>query len=297
MDKFPPALLEQISTPQGIWSVPVNIHRSNVMWFRPDKLREWGVEAPRTWADFLRIAPQLRARGVTPLALAENWTVQHLWESVALAVLGPQDYMRLWNRQLSFTDPRAIAVWEMLDRILAHTNPDAAGLSWQQAVDLVVEGRAAFNVMGDWAAGYMTTTLRLTPGTGFGWAASPGTSGIFMWLSDSFGLPRGARNRANVVNWLRLLGSREGQDIFNPLKGSIAARLDSDLNLYNAYLRSAANDWRTNQIVGSLAHGTVAKEAFMSEFATVMEIFLTGRNPQAAASAAQAIADQVGLGR
>jgi len=297
MDKFPPALLEQISTPQGIWSVPVNIHRSNVMWYRPEKLREWGVQPPRTWDDFLRIAPDLARRGVTPLVLGESWTVQHLWESVALAVLGPDDYLRLWNRKLSFTDAKAVAVWQLFDRILAHTNRDAAGLSWQHAVDRVVQGEAAFNVMGDWAAGYMATTLRLVPGQGFGWAAAPGTSGVFMWLSDSFGLPQGARNRPNVINWLRLLGSREGQDIFNPLKGSIAARLDSDLGPYNAYLRSAANDWRTNRIVGSLVHGTVAKEAFMSEFATVMGIFLTSRNPRAAASAAQAIADQVGLGR
>jgi len=55
--------------------------------------------------------------------------------------------------------------------------------------------------------------------------------------------------------------------------------------------------WRTNQLVGSLAHGAVAKEAFQSEFATVVEIFLTTRRAMAAANAAQAIADQVGLGR
>ena len=56
-------------------------------------------------------------------------------------------------------------------------------------------------------------------------------------------------------------------------------------------------DWRSNRIVGSLVHGAVAPESFMSQFGTVMEIFLQTRNPQAAANAAQAIADQVGLGR
>jgi glucose/mannose transport system substrate-binding protein len=50
-------------------------------------------------------------------------------------------------------------------------------------------------------------------------------------------------------------------------------------------------------VVGSLAHGAVAPEAFASQFGTVMEIYLANKNAEAAANAAQAIADQVGLGK
>ena len=296
-DVFPQDLIELSSTEDGIWSVPVNIHRSNVMWYVPANLEEWGIEVPNTWDEFLAICPAIQAEGVTPLAVGENWTVQHLWESVALAVLGPEAYSQLWTAELPFTDDAAIEVWEVFADIMACTNPDAAGLAWQQATDRVVDGEAAFNVMGDWAAGYMYTTLELEPGVDFGWAPSPGTDGIFMVLSDAFGLPVGAPNRENVVNWLRLVGSLEGQDAFNPLKGSIAPRLDSDLSLYNAYLQSAAEDFAVQPQVGSMVHGTAAKEAFMSEFATVMEIFLDTGSPQAAANAAQAVAIQSGLGR
>lgn len=298
LQAFPKGLIDLISYKGGIWSVPVNIHRSNVMWYLPAKLKEWGVNPPRTWDEFLATCQTLKQKGLeAPLALGENWTQQHLWESVALAVLGPDDWNNLWNGKLKFTDPKAVRAWEVFGRVLDCANKDAAGLSWQQAVDRVVQGKAAFNVMGDWAAGYMTTTLKLKPGTDFAWAPSPGTQGVFMMLSDSFGLPKGAKNRQNAINWLRLVGSKEGQDTFNPLKGSIAARLDSDPSKYNAYGQSAMRDWRSNRIVGSLVHGAVAPESFMSQFGTVMEIFLQTRNPQAAANAAQAIADQVGLGR
>jgi glucose/mannose transport system substrate-binding protein len=101
----------------------------------------------------------------------------------------------------------------------------------------------------------MSTTLGLEPGVGFGWAASPGTDGVFMMLSDAFGLPKGIKNREATLDWLRFVGSAEGHDIFNPLKGSIAPHLDSDLSLYNAYLQSAAADWQSNRVVGSLATG------------------------------------------
>jgi len=297
LDKFPQGLIDLLSYEGGIWSVPVNIHRSNVLWYNPAQLEAWGVSVPATWDDFLAVCPTLQEQGVTPLVVAENWTVVHLWENVAVAVLGPEGWNALWAGEKNWTDDDLLALWDTFGQILDCTNidVDAATLSWQQATDKVVNGEAAFNIMGDWAAGYMVTTLGLEPGTGFGWAPAPGTDGVFIMLSDSFGLPKDIKNRDAALAWLRLLGSQEGQDIFNPLKGSIAARLDSDLSLYNAYLQSAAEDWKTNTIVGSLAHGAVAPERFSSEFPTVMEIFLNSRSSQAAANAAQAIATQAGL--
>ncbi len=299
MDKFPQGLLDLLSYEGGIWSVPVNIHRSNVMWYIPANLEMWGVDVPATWDGFLAICPTLQAAGVTPLVVGENWTVNHLWESVALSELGADGWNALWSGEKKWTDADVVAMWDKFGQILACTNidVDAATLAWQQATDAVVAGEAAFNVMGDWAAGYMVTTLGMEPDTDFGWTASPGTDGVFMALSDSFGLPQDIKNRPAAIAWLKLLGSKEGQDIFNPLKGSIAARLDSDLSLYNSYSQAAAADWQSNVVVGSLAHGAVAPESFSSEFATVMEIYLGSHNGTAAANAAQAVANQAGIGK
>jgi len=297
LDIFPKDLIALLGTDTGIWSVPVNIHRSNVMWFVPGNLEKWGVEAPKSWADFLAVAPKLKEQGVVPLALATNWTANHLWESVALGVLGADKWDALWKGELDWTSDDVVAAWEMFGKVLEFTNDDASSLSWQQATDMVVGGQAAFNVMGDWAAGYMATTLKLEPGTGFGWAAAPGTDGMFMFLADSFGLPKGAPNKDNVMAWLKVCGSKEGSDAFNPLKGSISARLDSDMSKYNAYLQSASADFGKSRIVGSLAHGVTANEGFMNDFATVMEMFLSSRNPNQAANAGQAVAIQNGIGQ
>lgn len=295
MNVFPEGLIKLIGTDQGIWSVPVNIHRSNVLWYVPANLKKWGVEAPKTWDDFFAIAPKLKAAGVTPLALAQNWTANHLWESVALASLGPDKWDALWTGELKFDSPEGIKAWELFGKVLEYTNADASSLSWQQATDMVIDGRAAFNIMGDWAAGYMTTTKKLEPGKGYGWAASPGTGGEFMFLADSFGLPKGSPHRDNAVAWLKVLGSREGSDAFNPLKGSISARKDSDLSKYNAYLKSASKDFGQDRVVGSLAHGVAANETFMGGFASVMEMFLKSKNPTAAAKACQQLAKKAGI--
>ncbi|QGY41975.1 extracellular solute-binding protein [Pseudodesulfovibrio cashew] len=295
MDVFPKGLIKLIGTDKGIWSVPVNIHRSNVMWYIPANLKKWGVEAPKTWDEFFAIAPKLKAAGVTPLALAQNWTANHLWESVALASLGADNWDALWSGKLKFDSPEGIKAWELFGKVLEFTNSDASSLSWQQATDMVIDGRAAFNIMGDWAAGYMTTTKKLVPGEGYGWAASPGTTGEFMFLADSFGLPVGSPHRDNAIAWLKVLGSKEGSDAFNPIKGSISARTDSDLSKYNAYLQSSANDFGKDRVVGSLAHGVAANETFMGGFASVMEMFLKTKNAPAAAKACQQLAKKAGI--
>ena len=293
---FPEGLVKLIGTDKGIWSVPVNIHRSNVCWFIPANLAKWGVEAPKTWDEFFAIAPKLKEAGVVPLALAENWTANHLWESVALASLGADNWDALWSGKLAFDSAEGVAAWALFGKVLEFTNADASSLSWQQATDMVIDGRAAFNVMGDWAAGYMFTTKKMQPGTDFGWEASPGTSGEFMFLADSFGLPKGSPHRDNAIAWLKILGSKEGSDAFNPLKGSISARTDSDLSLYNDYLKSAAADFGKDRVVGSLAHGVAANETFMGGFASVMEMFLKTKDADAAAKACQQLAVKSGIG-
>jgi len=298
-DVFPQDLIDLITYEGGIFSVPVNIHRSNVMWYVPENLESWGISAPTTWAEFLEVCPAIQAEGVTPLVVGESWTVNHLWESVALGVLGPEGWNGIWTGETLPNGPEMIEVFSTFGEILECTNidEDAAGLSWQQATDKVLNGEAAFNIMGDWAAGYMTTTKGLVPGEDFGYAASPDTAGEFMWLSDSFGLPSEVPNRDNAIAWLETLGSLEGQNAFNPLKGSIPARLDAVADapdLYNAYLQSAAADWSENMLVGSLAHGTAANERFMGEFGQVIEIFRQTENPAAAANAMAAICVQSG---
>ncbi len=297
MDVFPEGLIKNIGTDKGIWSVPVNIHRSNVMWFIPANLKKWGVDAPKTWDEFFAVAPKLQEKGIVPLALAQNWTANHLWESVALAAVGPEKYDALWSGKLAFDSADGQKIWELFGKILKYTNTDASSLSWQQATDMVVDGRAAFNVMGDWAAGYMNVTKKLAPESGFGWLPSPGTDGKFIFLADSFCLPKGAPERDNVIAWLTLLGSLEGSDTFNPLKGSISARKDSDLSKYNVYGQSAAADFRKDTIVSSLAHGAAANEGFMNDFASVMELFMKSKNPATAAKAAQQIARKNGIGK
>jgi glucose/mannose transport system substrate-binding protein len=289
-DVFPEDLINLIGTDEGIWSVPVCVHKSNVAWYIPENLKKWGVTVPTSLDEFFATAKKLQAKGIVPLAMGTTWTATENWENVALATLGAADYNKLWSGDLAWTDPKVEMVWENFGTLLQYTNQDSSSLSWQQATDMVVGGQAAFNWHGDWAAGYMMTTLGLEPGTEFGWANTPGTNGVFQFLSDSFGIPLGCKNVDAAISWIEECGSKTGQDAFNPLKGSIAARIDTDLSLYSTYSKSAASNFANDVIVGSLAHGVVANEGFMNDFSSVIEQFMSSKNAKQAAAACAEIA-------
>ena len=189
-------------------------------------------------------------------------------------------------------------MFETFGKLLDCTNEDRNALDWQPASQMVLDGTAAFNVMGDWAAGYFIADLGLEAGTDFAWAPSPGTDGVFMMLSDTFGKPVGAPNPAAVDAWLTFLGSVEAQDIFNPIKGSLPANTTADITnteLYNAYFQNAYEDWTTNEIVGSQVHGAVAPPAFTNGFATVIATFAGDKDAASAAANTATLALQTGM--
>lgn len=278
LDVLPEAIIPQISHDGNIYSVPVNIHRANVLWYIPEQLDDLGVTVPASWDDFFTTAENLAAQGVTPLALGEQWTAMHLFETVLLGTMSLAEYDGLWDGTTDWGGPQVAAAIEVFERLLGYTNADASTLSWDQASQLVIDGDAAFTIMGDWAAGYFGAQ-GLEPGEGgYGWAPVPGTEGVFQWLSDSFVLPVNAHNRDGAIAWLRVAGSRAGQDAFNPIKGSIPARTDGDRSRYDDYLLSAMDDWQSHQVTGSLTHGTVASDPYKAEIDTALGLFLSDRD-------------------
>jgi glucose/mannose transport system substrate-binding protein len=287
-DVFPEQLLDLITSDGKLYSVPVNIHRSNVLWYNPAVLEEVGIAAPpTTWDEFLTQAATLEAAGKIPLTVGPTWTQQHLLENVLLGELGPDAYSGLWDGSTDWESPEVIDALNMYTEVLSHSNLDSAAADWQPAIDPIIEGDAAYNVMGDWADTYFRVEKELTWETEYNATTSPGTEGVFNFLSDTFTLPKDAPHRDTALEWLKLAGSKEGQDTFNPVKGSIPARIDGDASLYTDYLQVPFEDWTdpATTIVGSLAHGVVADNAWKTEIDSALQEFVESGDAEGFAGA------------
>ena len=154
-DVLPETLIPLISQDGHPYSVPVNIHRSNVMWYNPTVLSDAGVEVPTTWDEFFTACDAIMAADKTCLALGPQWTAMHLFENVMIGSLGAEGWNALWTEGADWSSADVTAALENFSRALSYTNSDAAQLAdWQPAAQLVTNGDAAFNIMGDWADGY-----------------------------------------------------------------------------------------------------------------------------------------------
>ncbi|NDJ35005.1 MAG: carbohydrate ABC transporter substrate-binding protein [Chloroflexi bacterium] len=270
---MPPPLIEVISQDGNIYSVPVNIHRANVIWYNPAVLQANDLDVPQTWDAFFAAAETLDAAGITPIAMGEQWTALHLFETVLLGTMSVEEYNALWTGELSWESQQVTEAIDTFGRLLAYTNEDAASLSWDQAAQAVADGDAAFTVMGDWAEGYFRSQ-DLVVGEDYDWVLVPGTEGVFQFLSDSFVLSVGAENREGALAFLTVAGSREGQEAFSPVKGSICARTDCNHDLFGPYLQEAMADWAADTVVGSLTHGVVAADPWRAAIDEALGVYL-----------------------
>ncbi|MBI5946576.1 MAG: carbohydrate ABC transporter substrate-binding protein [Chloroflexi bacterium] len=275
-DVFPKGVLDIVSYQGKPYAVPVNIHRANVLWYNKAVFTANGLQPPKTLDDFFKVADALKAKGITPLALGDvdSFASIQLMETVLLGKLGATAYNGLWT---GATDWKAANVTDALNafkKTLDYVNSDHSSLSWDQANDLVISGKAAMTIMGDWLEGDM----KAKNFTNYGWLPSPGTEGVYDALSDTFGLPKNAPNKAAVLCWLKVVGSKAGQEAFNPLKGSICARTDCNPSLFDAYLQSAMTDWKANTIVPSLAHGAAVKPGWLTEISDAVTAFVANKD-------------------
>jgi glucose/mannose transport system substrate-binding protein len=274
---FPKGLLDNLAIDGKYYAVPVNIHRANLIWYNPPVLKQLGItHPPKTWAEFLTQAVTIKAAGKTPLALGPEWTQKQLMETVLLGQLGADKYDDLFAGRLSWTSDEVLNALDVFGKVLQFSDVKSAAGDWQPQLDRIVSGTAVYAVMGDWASNYLDFTKKLTWHTGYDVAASPGTEGVYDFLSDSFTLPTGARSPELTRKWLIECGSTAGQNAFNPLKGSIPARTDADPSVYPGYLSWALQQWRDpkTRIVGSLAHGVVANNAYSAEIDSALGLYV-----------------------
>ncbi|MFG2043308.1 ABC transporter substrate-binding protein [Dactylosporangium sp. NPDC048998] len=274
---FPKGLVENLTIDGRIYAVPVNIHRANLMWYSPGTLKDLGLPGPpKTWAEFLQQAETIKAKGRIPLAVGPEWTQKHLLETVLLGELGADKYERLFSGGISWLSPDVTAALATFAKVLAVSDVKSAAGDWQPQLDKVFSGSAVYAVMGDWSSSYLEQSKKLRWETDYNVTASPGTDGVYDFLSDSFTLPTGSRRPDLARKWLVECGSADGQNLFNPLKGSIPARTDADPGLYQGYLDWALQQWRDpkTRIVGSLTHGVVANNAYNAEIDSALGLFV-----------------------
>lgn len=229
-------------------AVPVNIHRVNWLWSNSEVLRRSGVGAvPATFEELLAAADKIKAAGFVPIAHGgQPWQDFVLFESIALGVGGVDFYKRAFVKldSAALAGPEMRRTLEAFRRVKAYTDDKSRGRDWNAATDMVIQGRAAFQFMGDWAKGEFFAAGR-QPGRDFTCSAAPGSAGAFSYVIDTFAmfqLRNWEAQKAQGYLAYVLLGEKF-QEQFNMRKGSIPVRMNVPLDNFDECARASRRDF------------------------------------------------------
>ena len=70
-----------------------------------------------------------------------------------------------------------VKVFDQMRKLKGYTDEGSPGRDWNVATGMVIEGKAGFQIMGDWAKGEFTAAGK-TPGVDYYCAATPSNNGL-----------------------------------------------------------------------------------------------------------------------
>ena len=264
-DDLLPKVVADVMKYKGAYvAAPVNVHRVNWMWGSSEALKKAGVAAmPKTWDEFFAAADKLKAAGLVPVAHGgQNWQDFTTFESVVLGVGGPKFYqdalVKLDDKAInSDTMKKSL---ETFRRIKGYTDPGAPGRDWNLATAMLIQGKAGFQLMGDWAKGEFLAAGK-APGKDFLCAPAPGSANAFTFNVDSFILfkLKDAAAQKAQSDLASAIMSPAFQEVFNLNKGSIPVRAGQPMDKFDDCAKASAKDFvdtaKSGGLVPSAAHG------------------------------------------
>ncbi|MEP6827117.1 MAG: ABC transporter substrate-binding protein [Aestuariivirga sp.] len=220
-----------------VYCVPVNLHSAQWMWTNRKVFTDAGLEPPKNWNDLVKDAPALKAKGIQPLAMAQGWPVGLLVSDLIVAIAGGDNFVKVYkDRDLTVANgPEFGKVFQAVADARAMVDQKTVTKQWNEAVGLVISGKAAANVMGDWAGGEFQVA-KMVPGKDYDCLPGLGVTPVLNTGGDVFYFPvvKDPALKAAQLKMASTLIKPDVQVAFNLKKGSLPMRADVDL--------SAAND-------------------------------------------------------
>ena len=270
-DALLPKVVADIMKYKGNYiAAPVNVHRVNWMWANAAVLKKAGVAgAPKTWPEFFVAADKVKKAGLIAVAHGgQNWQDFTVFESVVLGTGGAKFYNDALVKldQKALTSATMTKSLETFRKVHGYVDPASPGRDWNLATAMVIQEKAAFQFMGDWAKGEFTSAGKV-PGKDYLCAAAPGTDNAYTFNVDSFAmfkLKDAAAQKAQADLASSIMGV-QFQEIFNLNKGSIPVRLNMDMSKFDDCAKQSAKDFvataKAGSLLPSIAHGMAVPPA------------------------------------
>ncbi|WP_460081965.1 ABC transporter substrate-binding protein [Roseibium sp. LAB1] len=233
----PSSLLDSCTLDGRIFCVPVNIHSQQWLWLNNKVFEDNGLAVPTNWDEYAAAAPKLEEAGIVPLAMGQQpWQTTLAFQVLLTALAGPEAYTKIFGEK-----DAELAASEELAKVFQAAatardmSKDSNVQGWNDATTMVITGKAAGQIMGDWAQGEFQVADQVA-GKDYTCLPGLGVNEVIMTGGDAFYFPKVDDPAITEAQGelAKVMLSPETQVAFNLKKGSLPVRGDVDL--------AAAND-------------------------------------------------------
>lgn len=220
-DSFSPGALGVYSYDGKNYGVPWDMGMVG-FWYNKDLFSQAGIDAPpTTWSELLDDVQKLKDAGITPIALGagDKWPAAFWWEYLATRIGGQAAFDAASSRSGSFADPPFVQAGEKIQELVAMEpfQDGFLGATWGDEATAMGNGKAAMDLMGQWAPGAFNDNSADGKGIGdaLGWFPFPAVEGGAGAATDALGGGNGFAVGKNAppeaVDFVRYLTRPESQ--------------------------------------------------------------------------------------
>ncbi len=299
-DAVVPEALQAFAKYDGQWiAAPVNVHSTNWVWANKAVLDELGIAQPTTWDEFVAAMQTVADSGKVALAHGgQAWQEATMFDGVVISAGGPDFYKQAFI-ELDYdalSSETMIEAFRRMETLRSFVDDNFSGRDWNLASAMVINGEAAFQLMGDWAKGEFLNAGKV-PGEDFLCFRMPGSEGSVTFNSDQFAM-FGVSEEDAVAAQSQMASdimSPAFQIAFNKVKGSVPARTDVDGSELDACAQQGMAELaaaaEAGTFMGSMAHGHANRAAVKNAIYDVVTAHFNGEYD--AETAAEELANAV----
>jgi multiple sugar transport system substrate-binding protein len=225
------------------WGIPYTYYQWGIYYNR-DAYAAAGVEVPGpegvSWAQFLENCEKFKAAGIDCITTGTKalWPGAGIFDYLSLRTNGYDWHMQLTAGEIPWTDDSVRAVFAEFAKIQPYITANHAAIDWQDAAALLVQGKAAHYVMGNFAVGVFKEGGMTNDNLGFMVfpEITPGIPRAEEAPTDTVHIPAGAQNVEDAKKFLAFMASPEAQTKWNAAVGQLPTNKNASVNADDPFL-------------------------------------------------------------
>jgi multiple sugar transport system substrate-binding protein len=218
------------------------------VFYRKSLFKERGYQVPQKWSEFIALTKRMKKDGLSPIASGygggDSWSILGAFDYLNLRTNGYDFHMSLMRGKVSWTDKRALAILDHWRELVPYYQQGAAGRSWQDAGQSLLDKKSGMAVIGLFLGQQITDEKIRADIDFFPFPEIDATHGqdAVEAPTDGFMLSRRPKNESGAKKFLEFLGGAHTEELYMGVDPSnLAVNEKASTGSYNALQKKSAD--------------------------------------------------------